>query len=194
MESFARDIVTIIEKEKISNAVLIGHALGGEVALQVVELAPERITGMVGIELFRDVDFQMTEEFEEEFVDHLNRFKRDYGEMADEVARERIRTKDKELINRIVKDYKKADPKISLAIYTSMVGKYAQEKIHIQKLPFKLNIIASDYKEVDEASLNQYARSGYQVFWIPDAGHFPMVEQPDTFHKVLSGILSGMSE
>ncbi len=195
VESFARDITTIFEKESVKNAILVGHSLGADVALKVHSSMPDRVIGIVAVETFRNVDFYITEDFVDGFRDELNKFKRNYPEMADEYARRGIRSRNREVINRIVLDYKKADPKIALAIYKNMVPNHEQEKEELRHLPFKIQIIVSDYAPVDEEALQRYARSGYELNWVHDAGHFPMVEQPhqfqDALEKCISRIIAG---
>jgi sigma-B regulation protein RsbQ len=189
-ESFARDITTILAKEKINNAILVGHSLGADIALEVRDEAPEKIIGIIAIETFRDVDFYITEDFVDGLKSELNKFKRNYPEMADEFARRNIRSDNRAVINRIVTDYKQADPKIALAIYKNMVPNHEQEKEQLKNLPFKIQIIVSDYAPVDEKALKKYARAGYQISWVHDAGHFPMVEQPHQFSDALELCLS----
>jgi sigma-B regulation protein RsbQ len=192
-ESFARDITSIVEKESIDRAILVGHSLGADVALRVYEFMPVRIIGIIGIETFRNVDFYITEDFVDGLKGELNRFKRNYAEVADEFARKNIRSRNREVINRIVADYKAADPKIALAIYKNMVPNHEQEKEKLKDLPFKIQIIVSDYAPVDEQALKKYARSGYEISWIQDAGHFPMVEQPGLFDQALTQSLGRIS-
>jgi sigma-B regulation protein RsbQ len=184
-ESFARDITNILEKESINNAVLVGHALGADVALKVHAAMPQRVIGIVAIETFRNVDFYITEDFVDGLSKELNKFKRNYPEMADEIARKNIRSRNREVINRIVADYKDADPKIALAIYKTMVPNHEQEKDELKALPFKIQIIVSDYAPFDEEALKKYARAGYEINWVHDAGHFPMLEQPGQFEDAL---------
>lgn len=188
-ESFAQDIVNIIKKEELKNIILIAHSMGGEIALEVVNQIPEKIIGMIGVENFRDVDFSITPAFRQDFTSYLNKFKTDYPEMADAYAREHIRSTNRDVINRIVKDYKKSDPKVALTIFKNMVPKYAEAKQNLQRLPFKLRIIASDYAPYNEGALKRYARNGYEIVWIDQAGHFPMVEQPEEFLSALEAML-----
>jgi sigma-B regulation protein RsbQ len=185
VESFARDITNILDKESVSKAILIGHSLGADVALQIQESAPEKVIGIIGIETFRNVEFYITEDFVDGLKQQINKFKKNYSETADEIARKNIRTKNRSVIKRIVADYKSADPKIALAIYKNMVPNHEQEKEQLKKLPFKLHIIASDYAPIDEEALTKYARSGYEIVWVHDSGHFPMIEEPGQFQYAL---------
>jgi pimeloyl-ACP methyl ester carboxylesterase len=189
-ESFARDIIGIIAKEKLSNVILVGHSLGGELALGVYELNPDGVIAIIGVDNFKDVSFGITPAFREEFKEYMAKFKRNYPEMADAFARENIRTTNREQINRIVKDYRDADPKIALAVFKNMVPRYESDKMLLKKLPFKLRIIASDYEPYNENALKQYCGAGYSIDWIREAGHFPMVEQPEQFANVMDKVLA----
>lgn len=188
IESFARDITHIMAKESIAKAVLVGHSIGGDIALQVQEAAPERVIQMVAVDCFKDVDFEITDEFRNGFREHYAKFKRNYIEMADDYARQNTRTKDRDVINRIVNDYRKADPKIALAVYRNVIHKYAVEKEKLQKLPFKLFVINSDYSPIDEKALEKYSRFGYVIIPVYGAGHFPMVEEPDQLNVALDSV------
>jgi pimeloyl-ACP methyl ester carboxylesterase len=188
-ESFARDIITILEKEGISKAVLIGHGLGGDVALEVATRAPERVSQLIGIDCFRDVGFEVTEDYRRNFKDHFNSFKRNYADMADQMARQNIRTRDREVISRIVNDYKEADPKVALAIYKNMIPKAATQKYMLQHIHFPLVLIGGDYIGYDTTALNKYTHRHYDLFLLNGGGQFPMVEQPEELNKILEQVL-----
>jgi sigma-B regulation protein RsbQ len=188
-ESFARDIVGIIAKEKLRNVIFVGHSLGGELALEAYRLDPEAVIAIIGVDNFKDISFTITPEFRAEFKAYIAKFKRNYPEMADAFARENIRSTNREQINRIVQDYRNADPKIALAVFKNMVPMYESDKVMLQKLPFKLRIIASDYQPYNEKALKQYCQFGYSIEWVHEAGHFPMVEQPEQFATAMEKVL-----
>lgn len=184
-ESFARDIVNLIEKEKLANIILIGHSMGGEIALEVYSAIPEKIISIIGIDNFKDISFQVDPEFRKGFPGYLEEFKNNYPKMAEQFARENIKSKDSAIVHRIVEDYRKADPGIALAIFKNMVPKYDQEKYRLQELTFPLILIVCDYSPVEEEALQQYVKTGYHLEWIHDSGHFPMLEQPEQFNATL---------
>ena len=43
----AADILTLMDRLEIAEATLIGHSMGGKVAMQVAKLAPERVSRLV---------------------------------------------------------------------------------------------------------------------------------------------------
>ena len=171
---------------------LIGHGLGGDVALEVATMAPERVLQLIGIDCFRDVGFEMTEDYRRNFKDHFNSFKRNYSEMADQMARQNIRTRDREVISRIVNDYKEADPKVALAIYKNMIPKTATQKYKLQYIRFPLVLIGGDYASYDTTALNKYTQRDYELYLLNGGGQFPMVEQPEELNKILERVLPGL--
>jgi pimeloyl-ACP methyl ester carboxylesterase len=52
--NFARDVAAVIRAADAKNVVLIGHSLGGPVALETALLVPDRVIGVVGVEAFYD--------------------------------------------------------------------------------------------------------------------------------------------
>ncbi len=189
IENFARDIAQIMEKENVTNAVLIGHSVGANIALHVQEMQHNRVIRIIAVDSFKDVGFEITDDFRNGFHDYFARFKRNYVQMADEYARQNTRTKDREVINRIVNDYRSANAKIALAVYSQVIQKHAEEKDRLSRLPFKLYVINSDYTPIDEVALARYAHFGYEIIPVYGAGHFPMVEEPDQLNLALDSAL-----
>lgn len=50
MDDFAKDIDDVLKKEKISSIVLIGHSLGGFIALKFAELFPKKVSSIILID------------------------------------------------------------------------------------------------------------------------------------------------
>lgn len=50
MEEFGRDVVSVIEAEGVESAYVVGHSLGGAVAVEVARLAPERVSRVVALD------------------------------------------------------------------------------------------------------------------------------------------------
>ncbi|MEW6325923.1 MAG: alpha/beta hydrolase, partial [Nitrospirota bacterium] len=51
-DTIGRDAQTVLEREGIHSAVVIGHCLGANLAVRVWELCPERVAGLVFVEPF----------------------------------------------------------------------------------------------------------------------------------------------
>jgi pimeloyl-ACP methyl ester carboxylesterase len=54
INNFAKDVAAVIRAEDARNVVLVGHSLGGPVAVETALLVPDRVAGVVGVETFYD--------------------------------------------------------------------------------------------------------------------------------------------
>jgi pimeloyl-ACP methyl ester carboxylesterase len=52
IENFARDVTAVLEHFNIVKAVLIGHSMGGAVALEVASAAPSTVHRVIGVDTF----------------------------------------------------------------------------------------------------------------------------------------------
>lgn len=52
IENFARDVRAVLEGLELEAAVLVGHSMGGAVALEAAYLCPGRVAGVVGCDSF----------------------------------------------------------------------------------------------------------------------------------------------
>ncbi|MGH9894081.1 MAG: alpha/beta fold hydrolase, partial [bacterium] len=52
--NFAKDVAAVIQAVDARNVILIGHSLGGPVAVEAGLLLPERVIGVIGVDAFFD--------------------------------------------------------------------------------------------------------------------------------------------
>jgi pimeloyl-ACP methyl ester carboxylesterase len=68
MEEFARDVAAVLEAESVGECVVVGHSLGGAVAVEAGRLLPGTVTRVIALDalhytfLFGALDEQQTEE------------------------------------------------------------------------------------------------------------------------------------
>jgi sigma-B regulation protein RsbQ len=193
-EAMVQEITKLIFQENLETIVVIGHSLGGELALLLWTQVPQKIVGIIGVDNFKDIQFKITPQFQKGFDDYFKKFQHDYSNMAEQFARENIRSTDSLVVQRIVRDYRSADPKVALTIFKAMMPTYENDKAILKALPFPLHIIASDYEPSNEEALGAYSKSGYWIEWINHAGHFPMVEQPEQFQQAMELTLAHINK
>ena len=164
--------------------------MGGEIALEVAVTAPENIIGIIGVDNLKNVGMTITEEQRSGIQPYMKEFMANYSTMAERMARENIITKDSGIVNRIVKDYKDAEPSIAVPTLLNLFPKAATAKNKLENLPFAMQFIMCSYTPYDEQALQKYCKKGYEIVTIDNAGHFPMIEQPLAFNKALQKLLN----
>lgn len=189
IESFARDITTIIDQEQLSNVILIAHSMGGEIALDVAATEPKKVIGIIGIDNLKNVGMTITEENKKGMQPYIQEFLANYPKMAEDMARSFIVSKDSAIVQRVVNSYKQADPTVAVPTLMNLYPKAAEAKHKLRLMPFAMKFVMSTNTPYDEKALKTYCKQGYKVVTIDSAGHFPMIERPNQFNKALHRLL-----
>ena len=192
IDNFAQDITTIIQQENLTNLILVGHSMGGEIALTVRELLPDKTVAIIGVDSFKDAGFILTDKVENHVDSFMVQFAEDYAGNVEQMVTVGLfepNTKHRQAYERVLHDYQTADPTVAMAIYRNLFPAYVATKEKIAQLPFPLRMIVSDYSPLNEEALKEYAGSGYRIKTINHSGHFPMIEQPERFNQALNEFL-----
>lgn len=197
VENFARDIVKIAEKENLTNLILVGHSMGGEIVLAVRELLPDQTIAIIGVDCYKDAGFLLTDNVQTYVDSFMVDFEEDYAGNVEQMVTTGLfesDTKNREAYERVLHDYQSADPRVAIAIFRNLFPAYDVTKDKLAQLPFPLRTIISDYSPFNEEALRRYAKNGYRVKTITNSGHFPMIEQPEAFNRALREFLQTIEE
>ncbi|MEG4421445.1 alpha/beta hydrolase [Microcoleus sp. LAD1_D5] len=202
--AYARDLEILLEKLDISSAWLVGHSLGGTIALWGASQLSDRIKGVVCInagggiylkeefERFRAVGKQLVK-MRPRWLSNLPLadfvFARDSvaGSIGRSWGRQRLR------------DFVGAHPEAALG---ALLDSTTEAEIHllpqiVSRLKQPVYFIAGTKDKIMEpkyvlhlASFHwMFQGSGENVLQLPDCGHLAMVEQPDAVANYLQNIL-----
>ena len=63
MQAFGQDVAAVVHKVGAERVVLVGHSMGGPVALEAAELLGDKVTGIVGVDtVYTPFQYPQTEE------------------------------------------------------------------------------------------------------------------------------------
>lgn len=192
VESYAKDLASVIEREDLKNVVLIGHSMSGDITLHTALQIPERVIGLVGVDNFQDIDFELNDEMRFQLSGVMNEFESDYQQMAEDFARQLLlaKTEREEIKDRVIADYKKADPVIAIPVLKYTFPSFARIKENLPKLQIPLQLISCGRGDTNEEALKRACRNRVNIRYIDNAGHFPMIEKPAEFNRVLAELLT----
>lgn len=183
IEAFGADVVAVAKKLGLEKVILIGHSLGGPVILEAAKQMPERVVGLVGIDVFQTVD----QKYPQEMIDRsVKRIRSNFKEAISKGVKGMFTSKsDPALVEKIVKDISSAPPEITVAVieedYKWLNDKYVQA---LQEVKAPIRCINSDMIPTDEEGVRRYVPS-FKVRYMPGLGHFIMLEDPETFNRLL---------
>ena len=181
MKSFSTDIIAVIEKINLENVILVGFSMGGPVIIEASKKIPERISGLVLVDILQDIE----EKASQEWVDNSIKKWR-------EIFTDRKRIPElfpAKMDTIIIERY------ISMTFTASKVGwwesiedffRWSREDCQesIKSLQVPLMSINSDYATTNVEAYLKYVPS-YKLKTISTIGHFVMWEAPDEFNRLL---------
>jgi 2-succinyl-6-hydroxy-2,4-cyclohexadiene-1-carboxylate synthase len=208
LETYATELLQLLTTLNIEKAWIIGHSLGGSIALWAAAMAPDRIEGIVGLnagggiylqeafEQFRNAGQQMVK-LRPSWLRHLPLLDRAFANMAT------TQTLDRAWGQQRLVDFLDAD---AVAAQELLLASTTRSQVHqlpqiVAALPQPAYFIAGSQDKVMEPRYVRHLASFHRAFpeWggnvleVPECGHFAMLEQTDTIAKYLQSVLQGQA-
>ncbi len=183
MSSFGRDVVDVVAQLPTDQPIiLVGHSMGGPVAVEAAVLLGERVRGVIGVDTFASIGTPKPSEAET--TARLAAFERDFsGTTRAFVSQSFFRADaDPILRERIANDMASADPKVALPSIRGLNDWDGTQRLPLLKQP--IATINADQVTLDAARLQRYAPS-FKLITLAGQGHFLMMENPARFNPVL---------
>ncbi len=186
LEALAGDVVAVVEAVKAKHVVLVGHSMGGPVALLAAPRLPN-VRAVILVDSVHDADKKITEQ---EATGFIQAFQQNFRGTMDKMVRSMFPA-DSKLPDEIVAKAAANNP----AIVTALIADYPRldlpGMLRAVRVPIRA-INAAARKPTDPAT-NLAANRKYADFdatLLYDAGHFLMLEKPGEFNALLREWLS----
>ncbi len=204
LEAYAKDLIILLEKLNIQRGWLIGHSLGGSIALWAADLCPEKIQGVVCLNAGGGI--YLKEEFERFRLagQQLVKYRPSWlcrVPLIDLLFSRMMVAKpiDRQWGKQRVIDLMRAD---SEAASGSLLDSTTENEVHllpqiVSRLAQPVYFFSGDKDTVMESQYVRYLASFHELFQyqgqnvidIPDCGHLSMVEHPDLLGEKMLNIL-----
>jgi len=194
MAAFARDVLAVMDAERIGRAVIVGHSMGGTVALALAEAAPGRVDGIVGIDNLHQVDRGITDEQLAQFMAPM---REDFATaVAGFVGGMFPAGTDSAVVARAVGPMASAPPQIGLSAFEHLIR--FDLATAARAYGRTLHLVNDAARPVDAA---QWQEQGVEVrvAALEGVGHFPMFTAPERFlprlrEAVADAVAAGAAE
>jgi len=188
IETFGGDVDAVVEKLKIERAILIGHSMGGSVIIEAARRMPDRVVGLVGVDTLHNVETKYPRKQIREFIDG---FQEDFKGNTQEFVRDMFPAgSDPNIVERIVEDMSSAPPWVAINSLRGYFRYNVTEALKQVKVP--LYCINTDLLETNVEANRRHAVS-FDVKIMPKMGHFIMIEDPDTFNRLLDEVIGELN-
>ena len=186
VNAFGKDVSAVIQQLKLKNVILVGHSMAGDIIVQAAINTPEQVIGLVGVDNFKNlrIDSKLTKKDSEDYKKAVDSLRHDFKRIAFDYFKHDLfyKTTSKAIRVRILNDVAHADPNIAA---DCMELSNFDEFVALTRTKKKLCLINSDVKPT---VITGFKAKGipFQIWYIHDTGHFPMVEKPQEFNALLS--------
>ena len=189
VEKYTDDVNNTINKLDLKNVILIGHSMSGDISLETVLKNNKSIIGIVGVDNFKFVGTELTPEQLKKMYSFIDTLKKDYKNVAPGYAAKYLfsPSTDTSIKNMVENDYRNSNPEAAISSIGN-IFKYDEMK-KLPYLNFKLYLINSDGMATNKDGLKKYCKSSFEVLDIHGTGHFPMIEKPDEFNRLLQMVV-----
>jgi pimeloyl-ACP methyl ester carboxylesterase len=186
VESFAQDVNAVMEDINARKVILIGHSFGGEIVATAAMLAPKRVIGIIGVDTLQNVEEWYSREEAGKLIG-IDGFKKDFRASV-KVFVEGMLGKDirPELKDWIIDDMSSAPPNVGISALEEYTGTIADKKMIdvFKEVKAPLICINADLWPTNIEANRRYMQS-FEVKIMKGVGHFPMLERPEEFNKLL---------
>jgi len=187
MRAFGKDVAAVIDALDLKPVVLVGHSMGGTVAVEAARIVPDRIIGLIGIDTLRRPTFGLNDEQIQGF---LAPFHADFAQQTDTFVRNMFPADaDSALVARIAGDMAAAPPAVAISAMAELLGNDLSPAL--AELDVPIRCLDADRWPADLAAWAEYT-GGYEIEVMPEVGHFLMLEQPAEFNRRLLTIIDAI--
>jgi len=188
INGLAGDVEAVVKALGLKRVILVGHSMGGPVALAAAKRIPASVVAVIGVDTLQNAEFKMPEEVRKQF---LEGFEKDFKGMMrmgfDGLLNEKT---DPDLKQWLLRRAEAQDPKMALALMRDMSTLDTKRLLQDARKPVRCINSAGGYKfftPTDIASNKKYA--DYDAVLIEAVGHYPMLEKPAEFNQKLRDVL-----
>lgn len=185
-ETYADDVVAVANALKLQQMVLVGHSMGGPVAVAAARKLGNRVRGLVAVDTLINVEDRASIEAIESY---LAPFQQDFPAHARKFVSQQLFPPEAnaELVKSIADDIAGAPAAIAL---DSLRGLFAYDLVHtLSETKIPIRSINSDLFPT-QIDINRRHIADYDVHVLEGLGHFPHLEQPALFNQTLERVLT----
>ncbi len=190
IENYSNDVITLIDQLNLTRVILVGHSMGGDVMLETAIKRPTKVVALIGIDNFKDVGVEYSEQDHEDMVGFMAMLKEDFANIGPAYAQGMLfhASTDSLIVQRVMTDIGESNPEVAVSSLQYLFDYVDTERSRLSELKQKLYLINSDATPTNIEGLDATGVT-YDVEYIHATGHYPMVEKPKEFNKLLQKIL-----
>jgi pimeloyl-ACP methyl ester carboxylesterase len=184
----AGDVAAVVKALGLKRVILVGHSMGGPVALLAAQRMPGTVVAVVGVDTLQNAEFKMPEEVTKKF---LEAFAKDFkGTMQVGLNGMLHEKSDAELKKWLLTRAEAQDQKMALGLMRDLAGLDMKTLLKGARVPVRCINSAGGYQFFTPTAVavnKKYA--DFSAVTLDGVGHYPMLERPSEFNHKLRDVL-----
>lgn len=188
VDGLADDVQAVVKDLGLKRVILVGHSMGGPVALLAAKRMPGTVVAVVGIDTLQDAEFKRPEDMVKALTGSLEKdFKGVVGGMFGGMLGEKADAGLKEWLGAKAAG---RDPAMAIALMRDLFALDQRVLLREAKVPVRCVNSAGGYQFFTPTAVETNKKyADYDAVTIPDVGHYPMLEKPAEFNHKLRDVL-----
>ena len=198
LETIKNDLENYVARKKLDKPTIIGHSMGGSLALWLAAAKPETYKQLIIVDGLPSIGALMIPDFSPEKVSYDNPYSKQqltmdetaFKQMANQMATGMTLNKEKQPL--LVSWMEQSDRKTYVYGYIDLMKLDLRETIKDIKIPVTIMAAVSFYprKQVEELYTTQYEKlTNKEILYVEDSAHFIMFDKSDWFLKHIQKLL-----
>ena len=184
---FGADVRAVVEAEKPEHVIIFGNSLGGPVAIEAALLLPGRAIGVVGVDTFQDFA-RITED---EAKQRAELFRRDFAAGVKEMTRALFYPDaDPAIMADAERRMARTSPQAADAMFLSLAG--YDVGAAARRLTVPIRAVNGDLYPTD-IEAGRKVKADFDAVIMSHMGHYPMLERPEEFNRLLAAMIARLS-
>lgn len=189
MANFGADVAAVADALQLEDIILVGHSMGGPVALEAAKLLKGRIKMIIGADTLSDVSLRYTDE---QLARMLAPMEADFSGAVEGMVRSSffLPTSDPALIDQIASDMSAAPPVAGIGAGEGLARWFNEEvEQTLADIDVPIRLINSDYRPTNTGA-GQALTPSFEAVLMSGVGHFVMQEDPAQFNAIMAELLN----
>lgn len=189
MADFGSDVAAVVKRLDLKQVILIGHSMGGTVAVEAAAQLPGRVIGLIGIDTLQEPGFNFPAEAVDGFLapmraDFKTRTSQFVASMFPDGA-------DSALVDLVAADMSSAPPEVAISAMRNLL--LHDLKATLNTLSVRIACLDSDKTPIDREGWAFY-EPGYATVTMEGVGHFLLLEKPAEFNSNLLAMIRSLEK
>jgi pimeloyl-ACP methyl ester carboxylesterase len=187
----AGDVEAVVKALGLKRVVLVGHSMGGPVALFAASRMPDRVVGVIGVDTLHDAEFKWPADTVKEAAAKMEA---DFsGMLRGAIQTMFLETADPALVKEVIEKALRTDRKAALGLIHDFAKVDLKSALAAVKKPVRCVNASAPRAAPPTAVETNRKYADYRAVLMEGVGHYLMLERPAEFNKHLRELLKELA-